>query len=77
MAKIGKVADWLGVSAPLLEAEITEVASIEGAGPNSVVSFSPGIDQSSDVSVWSNSAFSWSSACSSAIVDCSSSVTAA
>jgi UDP-3-O-[3-hydroxymyristoyl] glucosamine N-acyltransferase len=37
MAKIGKVADWLGVSAPLLEAEITEVASIEGAGPNSVV----------------------------------------
>jgi UDP-3-O-[3-hydroxymyristoyl] glucosamine N-acyltransferase len=37
MARIGKVADWLGVSAPLLEGEITEVASIEGAGPNSVV----------------------------------------
>jgi UDP-3-O-[3-hydroxymyristoyl] glucosamine N-acyltransferase len=37
MAKIGKVADWLGVSAPLLEGEITEVASIEDAGPGSVV----------------------------------------
>jgi UDP-3-O-[3-hydroxymyristoyl] glucosamine N-acyltransferase len=37
MAKIGKVADWLGVSAPLLEGEVREVASIEGAGPGSVV----------------------------------------
>src|SRR5881398_2872869 len=37
MAKIGKVADWLGVSAPLLDEEITEVASIETAGPGSVV----------------------------------------
>jgi UDP-3-O-[3-hydroxymyristoyl] glucosamine N-acyltransferase len=37
MAKIGKVADWLGVSAPLLDGEITEVASIENAGPGSVV----------------------------------------
>jgi UDP-3-O-[3-hydroxymyristoyl] glucosamine N-acyltransferase len=37
MVNIGKVADWLGVSAPLLEAEITEVASIEAAGPGSVV----------------------------------------
>jgi UDP-3-O-[3-hydroxymyristoyl] glucosamine N-acyltransferase len=37
MVKIGKVADWLGVSAPLLDSEITEVASIETAGPASVV----------------------------------------
>lgn len=37
MARIGKVADWLGVSAPLLDGEITEVASIESAGPGSVV----------------------------------------
>src|SRR3982074_1350349 len=37
MVKIGKVADWLGVSAPLLDEEITEVASIENAGPGSVV----------------------------------------
>jgi UDP-3-O-[3-hydroxymyristoyl] glucosamine N-acyltransferase len=37
MAKIGKVADWLGVSAPLLDGEITEVAGIEDAGPGSVV----------------------------------------
>jgi UDP-3-O-[3-hydroxymyristoyl] glucosamine N-acyltransferase len=37
MVKIGKVADWLGVSAPLLDAEITEVASIENAEPGSVV----------------------------------------
>ena len=37
MAKIGKVADWLGVSAPLLEEEVTEVASIQDAGPGSVV----------------------------------------
>lgn len=37
MVKIGKVADWLGVSAPLLEGEIREVASVEAAGPGSVV----------------------------------------
>lgn len=37
MVKTGKVADWLGVSAPLLEGEITEVAGIEEAGPGSVV----------------------------------------
>ncbi len=37
MVNIGKVADWLGVSAPLLDAVITEVAAIEGAGPGSVV----------------------------------------
>src|SRR5580704_4543945 len=37
MVKIGKVADWLGIGAPLLDGEITEVASIENAGPGSVV----------------------------------------
>src|SRR6266705_1328897 len=37
MVNIGKVADWLGVSAPLLEGEITEVAGIEAAGHGSVV----------------------------------------
>jgi len=37
MVKIGKVADWLGVSAPLLDGEIAEVASIEAAGASSVV----------------------------------------
>jgi UDP-3-O-[3-hydroxymyristoyl] glucosamine N-acyltransferase len=37
MVKVGKVADWLGVSAPLLDAEIAEVASIENAEPGSVV----------------------------------------
>jgi UDP-3-O-[3-hydroxymyristoyl] glucosamine N-acyltransferase len=37
MVNVGKVADWLGVSAPLLDAVITEVAAIEGAGPGSVV----------------------------------------
>jgi len=37
MVRIGKVADWLGVSAPLLEAEIAEVASLEAAGPRSLV----------------------------------------
>ncbi|MEO6806016.1 MAG: UDP-3-O-(3-hydroxymyristoyl)glucosamine N-acyltransferase [Edaphobacter sp.] len=37
MVKIGKIADWLGLSAPLLEVEIAEVASLEGAGPRSVV----------------------------------------
>jgi UDP-3-O-[3-hydroxymyristoyl] glucosamine N-acyltransferase len=37
MVTIGKVADWLGVSAPLLDGEITQVASIEDAGPGCVV----------------------------------------
>jgi UDP-3-O-[3-hydroxymyristoyl] glucosamine N-acyltransferase len=37
MARMGKVADWLGVSAPLLDGDITEVAGIEAAGPGSVV----------------------------------------
>ncbi len=37
MVKTGKVADWLGVSAPLLDGEITAVSSIEGARPGSVV----------------------------------------
>jgi UDP-3-O-[3-hydroxymyristoyl] glucosamine N-acyltransferase len=37
MASLGKVADWLGVSAPLLDGEIAEVASIEGAGASSAV----------------------------------------
>jgi UDP-3-O-[3-hydroxymyristoyl] glucosamine N-acyltransferase len=37
MASMSKVADWIGVSAPLLDVEITEVASIEAAGANSVV----------------------------------------
>ncbi|MGH9597222.1 MAG: UDP-3-O-(3-hydroxymyristoyl)glucosamine N-acyltransferase [Edaphobacter sp.] len=37
MVKISKIADWLGVSAPLQEVEIAEVASLEGAGPRSVV----------------------------------------
>jgi UDP-3-O-[3-hydroxymyristoyl] glucosamine N-acyltransferase len=37
MVKTGKIADWLGVSAPLLEVEIAEVASLEAAGPRSVV----------------------------------------
>jgi UDP-3-O-[3-hydroxymyristoyl] glucosamine N-acyltransferase len=34
---MSKVADWLGVSAPLLDVEITEVSNIEGAGAGSVV----------------------------------------
>jgi UDP-3-O-[3-hydroxymyristoyl] glucosamine N-acyltransferase len=34
---MSKVADWIGVSAPLLDVEITEVSSIEGAGAGSVV----------------------------------------
>ncbi len=34
---MGKVADWIGVSAPLLDVEITEVSSIEEAGAGSVV----------------------------------------
>ena len=37
MASIGKIADWLGVSAPLLDGEIAEVSSIEMAGAGSVV----------------------------------------
>lgn len=37
MAKMGKIADWVGVSAPLLEGEIVEVSNIEGAGTGSVV----------------------------------------
>jgi UDP-3-O-[3-hydroxymyristoyl] glucosamine N-acyltransferase len=37
MATMGKVADWIGVSAPLLDVEITEVSSIEEAGAKSVV----------------------------------------
>ena len=36
-ASMSKVADWIGVSAPLLDVEITEVSSIESAGPGSVV----------------------------------------
>jgi UDP-3-O-[3-hydroxymyristoyl] glucosamine N-acyltransferase len=37
MAKMGKIAGWVGVSAPLLEGEIVEVSNIEGAGSGSVV----------------------------------------
>lgn len=37
MVSMGKVADWLGVSAPLLDGDISEVSAIEGAGPWSVV----------------------------------------
>jgi len=37
MASIGKIADWLGVSAPLLEGEIDEVAAIEAAEVGSIV----------------------------------------
>ena len=36
-ASMSKVADWIGVSAPLLDVEITEVSNIESAGPRSVV----------------------------------------
>jgi UDP-3-O-[3-hydroxymyristoyl] glucosamine N-acyltransferase len=36
-ASMSKVADWIGVSAPLLDVEITEVSNIEGAGAGSVV----------------------------------------
>jgi UDP-3-O-[3-hydroxymyristoyl] glucosamine N-acyltransferase len=36
-ASMSKVADWIGVSAPLLDVAITDVSSIEGAGPGSVV----------------------------------------
>ncbi len=34
---MSKVADWIGVGAPLLDVEITEVSSIEAAGAQSVV----------------------------------------
>ena len=34
---MSKVADWIGVSAPLLDVEITEVSNIDGAGASSVV----------------------------------------
>src|SRR5271170_6389636 len=37
MATMSKVADWIGVSAPLLDVEITAVSNIEGAGESSVV----------------------------------------
>ncbi|HXC96666.1 MAG TPA: UDP-3-O-(3-hydroxymyristoyl)glucosamine N-acyltransferase [Edaphobacter sp.] len=37
MASMSKVADWIGVSAPLLDVEITEVSGIEAANANSVV----------------------------------------
>jgi UDP-3-O-[3-hydroxymyristoyl] glucosamine N-acyltransferase len=37
MVKMGKIADWIGVGAPLLDVEITEVSNIEGAGSGSVV----------------------------------------
>jgi UDP-3-O-[3-hydroxymyristoyl] glucosamine N-acyltransferase len=36
-ASMSKVANWIGVSAPLLDVEITEVSNIEGAGAGSVV----------------------------------------
>jgi len=37
MVNVGKLADWLGVGAPLLDVEISEVSSIDGAAKNSVV----------------------------------------
>jgi UDP-3-O-[3-hydroxymyristoyl] glucosamine N-acyltransferase len=37
MANMSKVADWLGLSAPLLDVEIADVANIDVAGPRSVV----------------------------------------
>jgi len=37
MATMGKVADWIGVGAPLLDIEIAEVSSIEAATARSVV----------------------------------------
>jgi UDP-3-O-[3-hydroxymyristoyl] glucosamine N-acyltransferase len=37
MATMGKIADWMGVSAPLLDVEISAVSSIEDAGAGSVV----------------------------------------
>jgi len=37
MATMSKIADWVGLSAPQLEVEITAVSNIEDAGENSVV----------------------------------------
>jgi UDP-3-O-[3-hydroxymyristoyl] glucosamine N-acyltransferase len=37
MATMSKVADWIGVSAPLLDVEIKAVSNIEGANDSSVV----------------------------------------
>jgi UDP-3-O-[3-hydroxymyristoyl] glucosamine N-acyltransferase len=37
MAKLSKIADWIGVGAPLLDVEIAEVSSIEAAIPSSAV----------------------------------------
>jgi UDP-3-O-[3-hydroxymyristoyl] glucosamine N-acyltransferase len=37
MVTMGKIADWIGVSAPLLDVEITEVSQIDSAGSGSVV----------------------------------------
>ena len=37
MAKMGEIAGWIGVDAPALEAEITEVSNIEGAEGGSLV----------------------------------------
>jgi UDP-3-O-[3-hydroxymyristoyl] glucosamine N-acyltransferase len=37
MATMSKVADWIGVSAPLLDVEINAVSNIEGACENTVV----------------------------------------
>jgi UDP-3-O-[3-hydroxymyristoyl] glucosamine N-acyltransferase len=37
MASMSKVADWIGVSAPLLDVEIKEVSGIETAGAQSIV----------------------------------------
>jgi UDP-3-O-[3-hydroxymyristoyl] glucosamine N-acyltransferase len=37
MVSMSKLADWIGVSAPLLEVEIAEVSSIQTAGAQSVV----------------------------------------
>ena len=37
MAKIGEIAGWIGVKAPAVEAEITEVSNMEGATGSSLV----------------------------------------
>ena len=37
MAKMSEIAGWIGVKAPALEAEITEVSNMEGATGNSLV----------------------------------------
>ncbi len=36
MVTMGKIADWLGVSAPLLNEEVAEVSNIEGATKRAV-----------------------------------------